>query len=161
MFTPRSDKSSWVTAGLQFAPRAVGIVLVAFAEIGADHGRIVCAIPARRAVGDFRAMIEHDDMVGDLHHHAHIVFDQQQRSSWRADVAAAVRSARRIPRIETGGGFVETQQDRVGAHGAGDLQPALRSIGQGAGRLVGLRSRCDRFQPICGAFDRVLCSAVR
>ena len=33
----------------------------------------------RRAVGDFAAVIEHDDAIGDVHHDAHIVLDQCDR----------------------------------------------------------------------------------
>ena len=32
-----------------------------------------------RAFGDADAMVEHDDMVGDAHHHAHVVLDQENR----------------------------------------------------------------------------------
>ena len=32
-----------------------------------------------RAVGDLDAVVEHDDVVGNLHHHRHVVFDEQDR----------------------------------------------------------------------------------
>ena len=44
-------------------------------------------------------------------------------------------------RVEAGRRLVEAQQHRAGAHGARDLQPALRAIGQRAGRLVGTATR--------------------
>ena len=40
-------------------------------------------------------------------------------------------------RVEAGGRLVEAEQHRIGAHGARDLEPALRAIGQIAGRIVG------------------------
>ena len=47
------------------------------AEIGGDDARIVARLGGR-AVGDLLAIIEHDDVVGDAHHHAHVVLDQQE-----------------------------------------------------------------------------------
>ena len=46
------------------------------AEIGGDYLGVVADI-LRSAVGDFHAVVEHDDMVGNLHHHAHVVLDEQ------------------------------------------------------------------------------------
>ena len=34
-----------------------------------------------RAVGDLGAVVEHHDVVGDLHHHRHVVLDQQDRGA--------------------------------------------------------------------------------
>ncbi len=66
-------------------------------------------------------------------------------------------------RIETGGGLVETQQHRIGAHGAGDLQAALIAVGQGAGRVIGAGRQLDAVEPVAGDVDRrglrLLCSA--
>ena len=42
-----------------------------------------------------------------------------------------------LARIEAGGGFIETEQHGLGAHGAGDLEAALGAIGQFARRIVG------------------------
>ena len=38
-------------------------------------------IVLRRAFGDLDAVVHHDDVVGDFHHHAHVVLDQQDRSA--------------------------------------------------------------------------------
>ena len=50
----------------------------------------------------------------------------------------------RFARVEAGRRLVEAEQPRLGAHGARDLEPALRAIGQLAGRPVGIgqRGRC-------------------
>src|SRR5664279_2915526 len=45
------------------------------AEIGFDHVRVVSDL-VRRAVADLLAVIEHHHPVADVHHHAHVVFDQ-------------------------------------------------------------------------------------
>ena len=49
-------------------------------------------------------------------------------------------------RVEAGRRLVEAEQHRVGAHGARDFEPALRAVGQVAGRIVGAvdRGRCGR-----------------
>ncbi len=89
------------------------------------------------------AVVEHDDVVGDAHHHAHVVLDQQQRTAGFADFAEQRRQFLALARIEPGGRLVEAQQHRIGAHGARDLQPPLRAIGQRAGRIVGTRNQAD------------------
>ena len=113
------------------------LFLVGDAEIGGDHLGIVAHF-LRRAVGDLRAVVEHDDMIGDLHDDRHVVLDQQDRGL----VLVADRVEQRVEiggfaRVEAGRRLVETEQDRIGAHRAGDLEPPLRAIGQFAGRIVG------------------------
>ena len=90
------------------------------------------------AVGDLLAVVEHDDVVGDPHDDAHVVLDQQHRDAVLvADEAQQLVQLGGFARVEAGGRLVEAEQRRVGAHGAGDLQPALGAIGQVAGRVVG------------------------
>src|SRR5436190_11285169 len=48
------------------------------AEVGADHVGIRAYL-VRAAVADLPAVVEHDDAVGDVHHHAHVVLDQDDR----------------------------------------------------------------------------------
>ena len=52
-------------------PRSFGL-----AEIGADH-LLVLLHRGRRALGDLPAEIERDDLVGDRHHEAHVMLDEQ------------------------------------------------------------------------------------
>ena len=80
------------------------------AEIGADHGRIAADL-GRRAVGDLAAIVEHDDVVGDAHDHAHVVLDQQHADA----VAVADRDQQlgelgRFARVEAGRRLVEAEQ---------------------------------------------------
>src|SRR5579883_194981 len=46
-----------------------------YTEIGVDH-RLVAPHLVGRAVGDLAAVVEHDDAVRDVHHHAHVVLDE-------------------------------------------------------------------------------------
>ena len=55
-------------------------------------------------------------------------------------------SSRDLARVEAGRRLVEAEQDRLGAHGARDLEPPLGAIGQVAGRIVGAVDR-----PICSS----------
>ena len=38
-----------------------------------------CGTAAGRPVGDLAAEVDHDDLVGDAHHHVHVVLDEQRR----------------------------------------------------------------------------------
>ena len=58
-----------------------------------------------------------------------------ERRSWLSSVAFA--------RVEAGGRLVEAEQHRIGAHGAGDLEPPLGAVGQVAGRIVGAVDEAD------------------
>ena len=50
--------------------------------------------------------------------------------------------------------FVEAQEARVEAHGPGDLEPALRAVGQRAGEIVGPRGQPHALQPDHRLVDR-------
>ena len=91
-----------------------------------------------RSITDAPAVVEHDDMVGNLHDDAHIVLDQQDRCTLGvADVMQQPVECRALLGVQARRRFVEAQQDGIGAHGARDLKAALIAIGQFAGRIVG------------------------
>src|SRR5262249_31302730 len=64
------DASSW-PHGLVFTTSTS----MAYAEIGVDHGLIGLHL-RRRTVGDLDAVVEHQDTVGQVHDHPHVVLDQ-------------------------------------------------------------------------------------
>ena len=75
----------------------VADLFVVDAEIGGDDARIVLHM-GRIAVGDLAAVFEHDDMVGNLHDHRHVVLDQQDRCAGRVlDVVQQRVERRPIP----------------------------------------------------------------
>ena len=132
-------------------------LLVVDAEIGGDDARVGLH-EGRIAVGDLAAIFEHHDVVGNLHDHRHVVLDQQDRRAGGVlDVVEQRVERQRFPRIEAGRRLVEAQQFRPGAHGARDLQPALRAIGQVAGRVVGAVDQLRLFQPELRQLDRLGC----
>jgi hypothetical protein len=55
--------------------------------------------------------------------------------------------------VEPGSRFVEAKQHRIGAHGAGNFEPALGAVGQGAGGVVGARGEADAIEPISCPVD--------
>ena len=88
-------------------------------------------------------------MVGNFHHHAHVVLDQQDAD---ADVVADRQQQPvelvRLARIEPGRRLVEAQELGIRAHGAGDLEPALGAIGQVGGGIVGPLDQPDALEPL-------------
>ena len=95
-------------------------------------------------------------MVGDLHDDRHVVLDQQHgRVVVGADRAQERGELRRFARIEPRRRLVEAEQHRIGAHGARDLQPALRAVGQFAGRIVGAVDQADLVEPVFRAARRL------
>src|SRR5690606_15333845 len=60
------------------ATPAIATPLVLYAKIGVDDSLVVFHL-VRHAVADLAAVVQHHDTVGDIHHHAHIVFDQADR----------------------------------------------------------------------------------
>src|SRR5262245_42907001 len=49
--------------------------LMSYSEIGVDHFPVRFDL-GRHAVGDLAAVVEHHHAVGDVHHHAHVVLDE-------------------------------------------------------------------------------------
>ena len=58
-------------------------------------------------------------------------------------------------RVEAGGRLVQTDHLRTGAHGAGDLQPPLLSVGEGPRQTVGAVHHLHHLQPVKSAIQRL------
>src|SRR5262247_1103293 len=102
---------------------------MAHAEIGVDHGLIGLDL-GRCAVGDFDAVIEHQDAIGQVHHHAHVVLDQRDGGAvMRVHVEDEARHVLLLLKVHAGHGLVEQQQ--IGLHGerTAKLDPLLQTIG--------------------------------
>ena len=72
-----------------------------------------------------------------------------------ADVEQQLVELGGFARVEAGRRLVEAEQHRLGAHGARDLQPALRAIGQVARLPVGAVGEADPLQPVARELDRL------
>jgi hypothetical protein len=112
-------------------------------------------ICSRRAFGDLAAVVEDADVVRDIHHHAHVVFDQQDGDAFVArQVLQEFVEFGRFARVEAGRRFVEAEQQRVDAECAGNLDAPLHAVGQVAGGGVGLVDQVQAFEPADGLVDR-------
>src|SRR5262245_45503814 len=89
-----------------------GDVLLGDAEIGGDHLWVI-ADGVGRTVGNLGAIVEHNDVIGNVHHDRHVVFDEQHgRAVLGADFSNKDCKVRFFARVQSGGGLVETQQYR-------------------------------------------------
>src|SRR5262245_47792038 len=78
-------------------------LLLLDAEIGGDDPRVVANI-VRGAVSDLLAVVKHDDVVGYLHHHRHVVLDQKDRGGmFVTDGVQIAAELGALARIKPGG----------------------------------------------------------
>ena len=109
---------------------ALGLASIALAEIGGDDVGVGADLVGR-AVGDLAAVVEHDDAVGDVHHHAHVVLDQRdRRAELVVDVEDEAAHVLLLLDIHAGHRLVEQQQLRLHRQRAAELDPLLQPIGQ-------------------------------
>ena len=91
----------------------------------------------RRAVADLLAVIEHDDAVGDVHHHAHVVLDQHDRRAVVVvDVEDEAAHVLLLLDVHAGHRFVEQQDGRLGGQRAAQFDALLQSVGQARHRRL-------------------------
>jgi hypothetical protein len=103
-------------------------------------------ICSRRAFGDLAAVVEDADVVRDIHHHAHVVLDQQDGDAFVArQVFEEFVEFGRFAWVEAGRRFVEAEQERVNTECAGDLDAPLHAVGQVAGGGVCLVDQMEVF----------------
>ena len=103
----------------------------------------------RRALGDLAAEVEHDDLVGDAHHHRHVVLDEQHRQLEL--VAQPPDQLRQLVDLGVGqpaGRLVEHQQLRVAGERPGDLDALQRAERQPGRRLEGDVGEAEALQQL-------------
>ncbi len=109
----------------------------------------------RRSFGDLAAVVEDDDVVGDAHHHAHVVLDQQQSDALPLpDRQEEMVEFRRLSRVQARGRLVEAEQHRIDAHGPRDLGAPLLAVGERRRWLVGPCRQLHAVEPVAGEIDR-------
>src|SRR6185369_10938667 len=103
---------------------------VRFAEIGLDHVGIAPDVVGL-AVGDLAAVVEHDDAVGDVHHHAHVVLDERDRG---AELVVHVEDEARhvLLLLDVHAGHRLVEQQEIGLHRqrAAELDALLEAVRQ-------------------------------
>src|SRR5947209_4619770 len=94
-----------------------------------------------RAIEHDLAPVQHGHLVGQAHHHAHVVLDQDDRhGAW--DVGDQLRHALALGRSEPGRWLVEQQHARAAGHRERQLELAPLAIGERAN---------DDVAPVCEA----------
>ena len=113
-------------------------------EVRLDHARVALDVRGR-ALGDLLAVVEHGDAVGHLHHHAHVVLDEEdgepRSSTSRRSSSIRLRAS---PWVHARGRLVEQQQRRARSRGRARSRAA-------AGRR---RAGCARARWLCRAGRR-------
>ena len=131
-------------------------------RVGA-HDVLVGLHLGRRAVGDLPAEVEGDDLVGDAHHHVHVVLDEQHRQvELRADPAQQLHQRLDFLVVQAAGGLVEQKQLRLGSPKPGRARPAFACRTADPSRRVATGSSSSSVeQPVHGAAQRLLAPTAR
>ena len=117
--------------------RWIAIGSVRDAEVRVDDG-LAAADRGGIAVADLAPVVEHDDAVGNVHHHAHVVLDQHDRRAvLLVDVEDEPAHVLFLLDVHAGHRLVEQQQRRLGGQRARELDALLQAVRQSAdGRLA-------------------------
>ena len=117
-------------------------------QVGLDNGRVPLDL-RWAAGGDDLAEAEHYHPLGDGHHQAHVVLDEQH-----TDAELAVHAADDagqldfLRRVGPGRRFVQEQQLRPGAERPGNLQAAPVPVRERAGQVVGALAEADEVEQL-------------
>ena len=98
--------------------------------------------------------MEHGNPVGQLHHHLHVVLDDQD-GQIAGDAPHQLHRLVGFRRTHPGGRLVETKQPRLGCQRDADFQIALFAMRQVGCEFVRLAEQADRLQRHLGPFDDV------
>jgi hypothetical protein len=101
----------------------------------------------RRALGEYRALVQHGDAVGDRHHDLHLVLDHDHRAP-RGDALDQGDGSLRLLRAHARGGLVEEQELGRAGQRDGDLEMALQAMAEEGRGQVGLRVELDRAEDL-------------
>src|SRR5574343_1176638 len=109
---------------------------VAGAEVRADHV-LVGPHLVGGAVADLLAVVQHHHAVGDVHHHAHVVLDQDDGGAeLLVDVQDEAAHVLLLLDVHAGHGCVEQQHAGLHRQGAAQVHALLQAVGQAAHRRL-------------------------
>ena len=121
------------------------------AEIGLGDRRVASHL-VWRACRDLAPEIQHVDMVGDVHHDAHLVLDHHHRDAeFVANIEHEAGDIFGLLLVHARHHFVEQQQPRFAGQRAGQLDALLLAIGQ----------RADMASRICSISRNSMISSTR
>src|SRR5574343_1095916 len=107
---------------------------VAGAEVRADHV-LVGPHLVGGAVADLLAVVQHHHAVGDVHHHAHVVLDQDDGGAeFLVDVEDEAAHVLFLLDVHAGHRLVEQQHAGLHGQGAAQVDALLQAVGQAAHR---------------------------
>src|SRR5712692_9222370 len=117
-------------------------------QIGLDHPGVPLHV-AGPAFGDLLPVVEDGDAIRDLHHHPHVVLDEEQGAlALLHQPAQQCHQAAGLALGHARGGLVEQQQRRIGGERARQLEASLVAVGQVARELVGLVPQAGHFEEL-------------
>ena len=90
----------------------------------------------RVALGDDAALGHHDDPVGDVAHHVHVVLDEQHGHAQVLQVEDVVEQRLRQRRVHAGHRLVEHDERGVAHEGARHLEQLALAAGEAGGEVV-------------------------
>ena len=123
-----------------------GIVKQALAEIDRLHLRIAAHLGGR-ALGDQRAAVEHDDAVGMLEHHVHVVLGEEHADRFLPrDLRGQPHQGDALARRHAGGRLVHQQQFGLVGERDGKLEPLEVAIGKLAAGPIRLAAHADQLE---------------
>ena len=102
-----------------------------------------------------RAAVEHDDLLGDLHHEAHVVLHDHHGDAGVAHAEQRLHELARLGGVEARGRLVQQQQPRARRQGARDLDEAADAGGQVRRRRLHPLLDADEAQQPAGLLARV------
>src|SRR5262249_38673813 len=125
------------------------------AEIGRNDTRVVAHL-FPRSVSDLLAVIKDNEVVGDAHHDAHVVFYEQDGDVLLGtDIAKQCGQHVALARIQTGGRLIKTKQQGPRAHRPRDLKLALLAVRKLTGGHVCASDEIDAIEPMARIVDRL------
>ena len=91
----------------------------------------------RRSLGDLAAFVHHADMVGNIHHDAHVVLDHQDgHAELFLQIEDEARDILALLLVHPRDHFVEQQELRRDGQRPAKLDPLLQAVGQRADRMI-------------------------
>ncbi len=115
------------------------------AQVGIDHFLVVLDFVGG-ALGDLLAEVQHRDLVGDVHHQAHVVLDQQDGDAPVADLKEEFHQGFGLGGVQPGRRLVEQEELRIGDEGPCQLEHPLPAVGQTLRLRELLAAKPDKLQ---------------
>ena len=132
------------------------VVDQAFAEIDGAHLRIAADL-LRRALRDQAAAVEHQDAVGMLEHHVHVVLGEEHADRFfPRDPGREPHQLDPLARRHAGGRLVHQQQLRLVGERDRKLEPLEVAIGEFAAGPLGIAAHADEIEQPSGLLAREL-----